>query len=77
MCNKESGQSKLFFIISNSLLHNYTRPLFITGRQAAGMLRSFSFTMFTINWKTAKLYTCIVLRFLTQTILYYINDFYL
>ena len=74
MCNKESGQSKLFFIISNSLLHNYTRPLFITGRQAAGMLRSFSFT---INWKTAKLFTCIVLRFLTQTILYHINDFYL
>ena len=74
MCNKESGQSKLFFIISNSLLHNYTRPLFITGRQAAGMLRSLSFT---INWKTAKLFTCIVLRFLTQTILYHINDFYL
>ena len=38
------------------------------------MLRSFSFT---INWKTAKLFTCIVLRFLTQTILYHINDFYL
>ena len=70
MCNKESGQSKLFFILSNSLLHVHGH----CSSQAVGMLRSFSFT---INWKTAKLFTCIVLRFLTQTILYHINDFYL
>ena len=73
MCNKESGQSKLFFIISNSLLYVHGHCSTQADRQwdCGGRFH------LQLIGKTAKLFTCMVLRFLTQTILYHINDFYL